>query len=300
MDVLDSTAKRLLFIINPVSGKKLVLRSITDIISIFQDAGYTTTVMVTQRAGDARVFTQKFGKDHDRIVVAGGDGSLNEVVTGLVLSGQKVPVGYIPCGSTNDFARSVGLSTNVLKAAKHAASGVATEIDIGHFGSEYFTYVAAFGMFTDMPYTTAQSFKNVIGHAAYIIDGLSKIGKYNSVPMRITADGERFTGDFLFGAICNSTSVAGVLTLPDQLVDLEDGKFELLLIHAPDDTLELSTIVNGLLRQDYSDQNIIFRQCSSIVIENPDLVEFSLDGERSHVYDTVQVSMLPHFLMLVH
>ena len=299
MKLIGDGGKKLLLIINPVSGKKAVLRMITEIVHVFQRADYTCTLMLTEKSGDARVFVQKYGALHDRIVVAGGDGTLNEAVTGLALSGLSVPLGYIPCGSTNDFARSMGLSSNIETAARHAAKGAPTEIDIGRFGSEYFTYVAAFGMFTDMPYTTSQYTKNIIGHAAYVIDGLINIGKYTTVNMRINADGEVFQGDYLFGAICNSTSVAGVLTLPDSTVDLRDGLFELLLIQAPDDPVELPLILNGLVRQDYSSEHITFKQCSSLVIENRDRVKFSLDGERSRVYDTIQVSMMPGFLRFI-
>lgn len=296
MDITDGVRRRLLLIINPVSGKKTILRTLADIVTVFQNADYICTVMVTQAPGDARRFTEQYAALYDRIVVAGGDGTLNQAVSGLASLGLKIPIGYIPCGSTNDFARSMNLSTNALEAARQAVSDTPMDIDVGHFGSEYFTYVAAFGMFTDTTYTTAQSVKNIIGHAAYVIDGITNIGKYKSVNMRITADGQVFEGDYLFGAICNSTSVAGVLSLPAEAVDMKDGMFELLLVQTPDDPLELSTILNGLARQDYSSEHITFKQCSSLTIENLDRVEFSLDGERSRVYNTVQVSMMPGFL----
>ena len=299
MDIYDGAGKRLLLIINPVSGKRTILRSVTEVIAIFQDAGFTCTVMVTQHSGDTRRFTEMYARSFDRIVVAGGDGTLNQAVSGLASIGISKPLGYIPCGSTNDFARSIGLKVNNQAAARHAAFGEVTELDIGRFGNEFFTYVAAFGMFTDMPYTTSQYAKNVIGHAAYIIDGIINIGKYKTVNMRITADGEVFRGDYLFGAVCNSTSVAGVLTLPDDTVSLKDGLFELLLVQAPDDPVDLPFILNGLVRQDYSSEYITFKQCSDLLIENPERVEFSLDGERSSVYDRIQVTMLPRFLKLV-
>ena len=299
MDNYIGVGKRLLLIINPVSGKRTILRMISDVISVFQNEGFTCTVLITQKPEDTRRFTEMYAASHDRIVVAGGDGTLNQAVTGLASLNLRMPLGYIPCGSTNDFARSMSLSSNTLTAARQAASGTPTDLDIGRFGSEYFTYVAAFGMFTDMPYTTSQYAKNVIGHAAYVIDGIINIGKYKTVNMRITADGEVFQGDYLFGAVCNSTSVAGVLTLPDDTVSMRDGLFELLLVQAPDEPVELTYILNGLVRQDYSSEHITFKQCSEILIENPERVEFSLDGERSRVYDSIQVTMLPRFLELV-
>ena len=299
MDNYFGVGKRLLLIINPVSGKRTILRMISDVISVFQNEGFICTVLITQKPEDTRRFTEMYAASHDRIVVAGGDGTLNQAVTGLAALGLSMPLGYIPCGSTNDFARSMGLSSNIQTAARQAASGTTTELDIGRFGTEFFTYVAAFGMFTDTPYTTSQYAKNVIGHAAYVIDGIINIGRYKTVNMQITADGEVFRGDYLFGAVCNSTSVAGVLTLPDDTVSLRDGLFELLLIQAPDDPVDLPYILNGLVRQDYSSEHITFKQCSEILIENPERVEFSLDGERSQVYDSIQVTMLPRFLKLV-
>ena len=299
MDSYSGAKKRLLLIINPVSGKRAILRQISDVIMVFQNEGFTCTVLITQKPGDAQRFTEMYAATHDMIVVAGGDGTLNQAVSGLAVLGISMPLGYIPCGSTNDFARTMDLSSNILNAAKGIAAGRPTELDIGRFGTEYFTYVAAFGMFTDTPYTTSQYAKNVIGHAAYVIDGIINIGKYKTVNMRITADGELFQGDYIFGAVCNSTSVAGVLTLPNDTVSMRDGLFELLLIQAPDDPVELTYILNGLVRQDYSSEYITFKQCSEILIENPEHAEFSLDGERSQVYDRIQVTMMPRFLKLV-
>lgn len=292
-------SKKMLLIINPVSGKKAIVHHIPEIISTFQDAGYMCTTLITEHSGDGTEFASRLAKDYDMVVCTGGDGSLNEVVTGLLRADVKIPVGYIPCGSTNDFAATHSLDTDIHEAAKSIVSGRTSLYDVGTFGENSFTYVAAFGAFSWLSYTTDQTAKNILGRTAYFIDGVKDLPKIKPIHMKITADGTEYEDEYLFGAVCNSVSVAGVFELPESLVDTDDGKFELLLIKNPKNIVELDETVNGMLTQNYSCENIILTQARNILIENPEGVAFSLDGEKSSIYDRVQIGIKDSFLQLM-
>ena len=181
MDTLDYSERKdlkpALLIINPVSGKRMVLRNVAQIIRVLMDAGYKVTTMITGKKGDGTAFAASFGRDYQLVCCTGGDGTLNEVIHGLATANIDVPLGYIPCGSTNDFAASHGLSTDIIEAAEHIASGYSTRYDIGCFGGRHFTYVAAFGAFSWLSYTTDQNMKNVLGHTAYILDAIKDLYK---------------------------------------------------------------------------------------------------------------------------
>ena len=290
--------KRALLIINPVSGKKLVLRYIPEIIRIFTDAGYLVSTVVTARRGEATDYARHLGGQFDLICCCGGDGTLNETITGLVRGSLQVPLAYIPCGSTNDFAISRGLSSDIPTAASHGAKGLCRRYDVGLFGSQVFAYVAAFGAFSWLSYSTDQNLKNVLGHTAYILDGIKDLSKIKPLHVKLTVDGTLYEDDYLFGAVCNSTSIAGTLTLPEKLVDTCDGQFELLLIRSPKTLMDLEAIVRGLLSQDYSHPFIVFTRGRHIDVENPPGLEWSLDGEGSGPCAQVQIRPLPGFLQL--
>lgn len=292
--------KRLLLIVNPVSGKKAIVRHIPSLLACFQNAGYITTALVTQKRGDACEFAGLYGSSHDMIVCTGGDGTLNEVVSGLVKHDVRIPVGYIPCGSTNDFAKTHGLPVSIPAAAKAAVSGRVRDYDIGLLNGRVFNYVAAFGTFTWLSYTTDQNLKNVLGHAAYIIDGVREVNRIRPYRMRITADDAVYEGEFLFGAICNSTSVAGVFTLPEEEVDTDDGILELLLIRRPKTIFELNPVIVGLIEHDYSSENVVFTHCRSIRIENLEGAKFTLDGERGGNDAEMHIGVVHDFLELAY
>ena len=278
MDTLDYSERKdlkpALLIINPVSGKRMVLRNVAQIIRVLMDAGYKVTTMITGKKGDGTAFAASFGRDYQLVCCTGGDGTLNEVIHGLATANIDVPLGYIPCGSTNDFAASHGLSTDIIEAAEHIASGYSTRYDIGCFGGRHFTYVAAFGAFSWLSYTTDQNMKNVLGHTAYILDAIKDLYKIKPLHMKVTADGVTHEDDYIFGAICNTTSVAGTITLPAAMVDTADGVFEVLLVKMPKTMLELDMIIRGLLSQDYSCPNIDLFQAKELDIENPPELEW--------------------------
>jgi diacylglycerol kinase (ATP) len=291
--------KKAMLIVNPVSGKKLVIRYIPNIIRKLMDAGYMVTTFITSRRGEATEFVCRYARDFDLVCCTGGDGSLNEVLTGLAMENIDIPLGYIPCGSTNDFAISHQLPTDILTAADSIAQGHGKRYDIGRFGDNYFSYVAAFGAFSWLSYTTDQKMKNALGHTAYILDAIKDVYKIKPEHVAVTANGNTYEDDYIFGAVCNSTSIAGTIELPADLVDTADGIFEVLLVKMPETILDLNSIINSLLNKDYSNPLVTFFQASSIDIVNaPDLF-WALDGERSGGYEKIHIEPINQFLNLL-
>lgn len=301
MSILASSLsfpKKALLIINPVSGKKLVLKHIPYIIRRLMDSGYLVTTCITSRRGEATELAAQLGRDFDLVCCTGGDGTLNETLTGLATEDIHVPIGYIPCGSTNDFATFHGLATDITKAADNVASGNRKLYDIGRFDNAYFSYVAAFGAFSWLSYTTDQNLKNRLGHTAYIIDGIKDVYKIRSIHLKINASGKIYEDDYIFGAVCNSTSIAGTIELPKTIVDPSDGIFEVLLIKMPKTITDLDMIIRGIFNQDYSCPLVDFFQASQLSIENEPGLEWSLDGECLVPSDHFEFSILPKFLDL--
>lgn len=302
MDTLDYSERKdlkpALLIINPVSGKRMVLRNVAQIIRVLMDAGYKVTTMITGKKGDGTAFAASFGRDYQLVCCTGGDGTLNEVIHGLATANIDVPLGYIPCGSTNDFASSHQLSVDIPTAAARIADGRSTRYDIGRFGDHFFSYVAAFGAFSWLSYTTDQRMKNALGHTAYILDAIKDMYKIKPEHVKVTADGTTYEDDYIFGAVCNSTSIAGTIELPSGVVDTADGIFEILLVKMPNTILELNSIITSILTQDYSNPFITFAQAKSIDIVNSPGLLWALDGECSGGYDTIHIEPMPRFLNL--
>ena len=292
--------KHLLLILNPTSGMRKAAKNLTDIISIFNRADYNTHVYVTAYHGDAVKVVHQLGGDMDIIVCCGGDGTLNETVTGVIEAGLDVPIGYIPSGSTNDFASSLHLSGDVVEAAGQIISGSETAYDVGKFGDRYFTYIASFGAFTKASYSTPQNIKNTLGHMAYVLEGMQELTALRPEHIRMELDGETVEDDFLFGAVCNSTSVGGILKLKPDLVDMADGKFEILLIRAPRDLQELHECVMALHNQTYNCAMITFRSASAVrVLGNPEMA-WSLDGEKADGCGEITIENLHRRIILIH
>ena len=284
--------KKLLFILNPYAGMRKANRVLADIIAIFNRADYQVDVYITAGTGDAaQVVSQRAG-DVDLVVCCGGDGTFNETVTGILKSGADVPVGYIPAGSTNDFARSLKLPTDMLDAARQIVAGTDHPYDVGLFGNRHFTYVASFGAFTRASYSTPQDIKNALGHTAYILEGISELSQLKPIHVRLELDGEEVEGDFLFGAICNSTSVGGILKLDPGQVDMCDGKFEVLLVRTAKDFSELNECIRAVQKQNYNCKMITFRSAENIRIYTDQAFSWTLDGEKEEGYSPVEVTNL--------
>ena len=274
--------KKLLILMNPCSGKKKANRALAEIIDILNRGGYDVTAYMTAARGDATEVAAKRAAEFDVILCIGGDGTFNEVISGLYSVGSKTPVAYIPAGSTNDFANSLKLSKDLLQAARDVVEGTPRPLDIGRFNDRYFSYIASFGAFTRASYATSQSLKNALGHFAYILSGVKEIASIRSKHLRLTlADGTVFEDDYIFGAISNSTSVAGLLTLAPDLVDMNDGLFEVLLIRKPKNPLELSDCVLALTTQDYNTPMLTLTSTERVEIEAPADMDWTLDGEHA-------------------
>ncbi len=291
--------KRMLFILNPFAGMRKANRFLADIISTFNQAGYQVTVHVTASRGDATNITALLAPDMDMVVCCGGDGTFNEVISGLMRCGADIPIGYIPAGSTNDFAASMKLPTRIPEAAQLIVEGAAGSFDIGRFGDRYFSYVASFGAFTRASYSTPQSIKNALGHTAYVLAGIQDLSQIRKIHARLELDDGVIEDDFLFGAISNSTSVGGILTLDPKQVDMADGKFEVLLVRAPKNLLEISECLKAVRTQKYNCNMITFRPTTHVRVTTEDNIPWTLDGERADWQGTVEVENIHHAIRLV-
>ncbi len=281
--------KQMLFILNPMAGQRRANRYLPDMIGLYNRAGYQVTVHVTSGAGEATRVVLQQADAMDMIVCCGGDGTLNEVISGLLQKGLQIPIGYIPAGSTNDFAASLKLPTNIMAAARRVVEGSPRKLDIGSFGDRYFSYVASFGAFTRVSYATPQSVKNALGHTAYLLEGIQELSQIRKIHVKLHMDGIPYADDFIFGAISNSTSVAGILTLDPKQVDMCDGKFEVLLVRAPRDLLEIHECIQALQTQKYNCDTIIFQTASHIRIDSCQELTWTLDGERADLDGQVEI-----------
>ena len=291
--------RKLLFLVNPNAGQRRVNKSLTDIIGIFNEGGYEVTVFLTNGPGSGTGIVEERAKDYDLVVCAGGDGTLNETITGVLRAGADCPVGYIPCGSTNDFAATLKLSTDVIQAAKDIVEGGEQTYDVGLFNGRYFSYVASFGAFTRVSYATPQNMKNLLGHLAYVLEGIQELPQIRHIPMSLELDGQPVEGQFLFGSVSNSTSVGGVLTLNPRLVDLRDGKFEVTLVRMPKDMAELAACVTALQNQTYDCAAITFRSVSRLKVHQDPALLWTLDGERAEGAEELHIENLNRAIRLV-
>jgi len=274
-------SKKLLFIVNPRAGRNKSRAPLFDAAAIYSEADYLVSIRMTRRHGDAARLVRSVGADYDLIVCHGGDGTLNETVNGLmdIPAGRRPQVSYLPGGSTNDFAASLSISMDPAVAAQSAMRMRPCRFDVGRFGERYFVYVASFGAFTKASYSAPQDVKNVFGHFAYILEGVRDLDTLRPYRMRLTADGETFDGEYLFGAISNSTSIAGMMKLPPTHVGFDDGVFELLLVPVPKTPEQLQNLVRGLLYQEYESGGLIFRHVSRVTAETEENIPWTLDGE---------------------
>lgn len=270
---------KLLFVYNPYSGVGRIKSQLSDIIEIMVRAGYEVSVHPTQAAGEAATITQARAAEYDLVVCCGGDGTLDETVTGLMRSGCQVPLGYIPAGSTNDFAASLGLPKDMKKAARIAVSGQDFQCDVGGFGDDYFIYIAAFGMFTDVSYQTKQELKNVLGHVAYLLEGVKRIGNHPHYRMRVEYDGGTIEDTFMYGMITNSLSVGGFKGMTGKDVALNDGLFEVMLIKTPSNAVELNEII-AVLTKLRTESDLIYTFKTDMLHISPyQTIPWTLDGE---------------------
>lgn len=271
--------KKLLFIVNPRAGRNKSRGPLFDAAAIFSEAGYLLRIHRTTASGDATETVVREGSQYDLVVASGGDGTLNETIAGLVQLENPPLLGYLPQGSTNDFASSLHISDDPAAAAEVIVQQHVQILDVGFWNQRPFAYVASFGAFTRTSYTASQASKNALGHFAYILEGMKDLNSLRPYRIRLTADGEVLDGDYLFGAVCNSTSIGGLMKLDPERVVLDDGKFELLLIPSPKTPLGLQNLMLALLNQHYDSEGLVFRHVSSLHLETDEDLPWSLDGE---------------------
>ena len=291
--------KNILFIVNLKAGKTKSTAPLFDAVARFSQAGYLVRLFITTAGGDAYQAAAECGSNYDLVVCAGGDGTLNEVISGLMTLENRPSIGYLPNGSTNDFATSLKLSSNPSMAAAAIASGRATHLDVGRFNTRFFAYVASFGAFTKASYSAPQAAKNALGHLAYILEGITDLDTLRPYRAKIEADGEIFEGKFIFGAVCNSTSLGGLVKLDPEKVQMDDGKFELLLLKMPKNPIDLQNLITGLLKMKYDMPGVIFRHVSHIRLTTEDNIPWSLDGEYAPSCPQVEIENLPQSITLI-
>ncbi len=291
--------KKMLFVMNPVAGTKKAAKQLTEILAVFNREDFDVSVYITAAQGDAKTAVSQRAKDVDIVVCCGGDGTFNETVAGLLESGADAVVGYIPAGSTNDFANSLGLSSDPVQAAKQIVNGNREYYDVGCFGGRYFTYVASFGAFTKASYATPQNIKNALGHAAYILEGIQELSQLRPVKIRLEMDDGIIEDEVLFGAICNSTSVGGILTLDPKQVDMQDGLFEVILVRAPKHLSEIAECIQAVQQQKYNCKMITFCSSKKIHVQTQPPIPWTLDGEREEPREAVVVENIHRAFCLV-
>lgn len=271
--------KKVLFVFNPYSGKALIKNYLLDIVDTMVKADYEVTIYPTQKRGDATRMVEEATEDYNLIVCSGGDGTLDEAVTGMMRREHKIPLGYIPAGSTNDFATSLGIPKEMPKAAETAVRGKPFACDIGAFNQDYFVYVAAFGLFTEVSYKTSQEWKNVLGHAAYILEGARCLHDIPSFLMQVEYNNTRVQDEFIYGMISNSTSVGGFKGMTGKDVLLDDGVFEVTLIKKPRNPIELNEIIASLINL-VDDTDMVYSfKTDEVKFTAKNNVAWTLDGE---------------------
>ena len=292
--------KRLLFIYNPHAGKELLKPKLSDIIDIFVKAGYEVVAYPTQSYRDAYRKVSEYDSDeYDLVVCSGGDGTIDEVVTGMMQRDKREPIGYIPTGTTNDFANSLHIPKGLLRAADNAVNGTLFPCDVGKFNDDIFVYIAAFGLFTDVSYQTKQEMKNVLGHLAYVLEGTKRLFNVPSYRIKVTHDGETLEDEFIFGMVTNSRSVGGFRNMIGKQVVFDDGLFEVTLIKTPKNPLALQEIVASLLIEQVDTKHMYSFKTGRSTFESLEEIPWTLDGEFGGAHDEVTVENLNRQLRIM-
>ena len=284
--------KKLLFVYNPKAGKEKIRECLADVLEVFAEADYELTVVPTRRRDEAREVLKNRAKDYSLVVCSGGDGTLDETVTGMIQSGFSTPLGYLPAGSTNDYGESLSLSKNMVQAAQTAISGRDFACDMGSFNDDVFVYIAAFGLFTDVSYETDQAMKNVLGHMAYVLEGMKRLSNVRSYPLRITYDDQVIEDEFIFGMITNSRSVGGFKNITGKNVEMDDGLFEVTLIKMPANPVELNGILACLMNRDIDSDLMYCFKASQLTVESKEPLAWTLDGENGGAHQKAVIQNL--------
>lgn len=286
-------SKTMLLLVNPRAGKTRSRSPLFDAVARLGRSGWLVHVLETEHRGHAAQLAAQLGSRYDAVACIGGDGTLNEVIAGMMTLKDRPPLAYIPFGSTNDFACSLHIPSAPAEAAALAADGQPRALDIGSHNGRSFAYVASFGAFTRSSYAAPQSAKNALGHFAYLLEGIKDLDTLRPYHCRIEAGGEVFDGDFIFGGVCNATSLGGLVKLDPGLVRMDDGKFELLLLRMPKTPLDLQNLILALRKMHYDAPGVILRHVDAVTVTTDDDVPWALDGEYAASAPRVEIRLLP-------
>ena len=289
-----------ILIVNPVSGRTMITEYIDDILSLLKKKGYSSTTLMTKRKNDAKRFAAEYGEEVDLIVCCGGDGTLGEVVNGVVPLRNRPAIGYIPTGTTNDFAKNMGLGSDILMSIIDLNHGVVRELDFGNFNDKYFIYVASFGLFAESSYATPRNLKQRFGHLAYVMTGTKELLNLKSYRVKLTDDkGSTFEGEYIYGSVSNSTSIGGLMRFNGELVDLQDGVHEVVLIRRPKNLFEFNDAVRAVLSGKYDSDLITVFSASKVTFDSEEPIDWSLDGEHEKTKGTVTVENVHRAIRLI-
>lgn len=290
-----------MLIINPNAGKGGYKNNLAEALRTLDNGGYRTTLYFTSAPGEATEFVRHFANKYDALACMGGDGTLSEVVSGMVKLSSPPPLGYFPMGTTNDVARTLNLPANdALSAAMRMVNGKPHYFDVGLFGDDkYFAYIAAFGAFTDIPYVTPQDQKKWLGHLAYVLQGAQQLNKIEPIHAVIEHDNGVIEADFLYGSMSNSTSVAGIMKLPEQLVCLGDGMSELVLVKNPAKIAALPQMLESVISQRFDNENILVLHTTKAKFSFDAPVSWTRDGEDGGRLTHIELSNIPRAVQLI-
>jgi YegS/Rv2252/BmrU family lipid kinase len=281
--------KNMLFIMNPKAGRTTLKNSLVDVLEVFCNAGYAVRTYITSGPEDAQSIVATEGANYDVIVCAGGDGTLGNTATGFMKGDVDVPLGYIPCGSTNDFARSMDIPRETVEAAQMIVNSEPFAIDIGSLNDKNFVYVAAFGIFSDTSYVTPQNMKNIFGHAAYILQGIKSLTNVPSYNLKVTVDGEEIFGEYIFGMVSNSVSIGGLKSITRHGVEFDDGFFEGVLIEKLKSPADLERVIRSLLTGNINDRNMVSFRAHRVKFESEEPLAWTCDGEYGGEYTETKI-----------
>lgn len=282
--------KKILFIYNPVSGKGLIGSKLSKIVETLSKKGIVT-ILPTKEKGDATKFVIEYMDSFDYIICGGGDGTLNEVTTGYmsIEKERRKPCGYIPAGTTNDFATSMGISKDIEKCVINLVDSKIFPYDIGEFNDRYFTYIAGFGAFTEVSYTTPQNFKNALGKTAYFLEGIKHLSKIKGIDVEIHTDDKVYKDGYIYGMICNTFSVGGIFKIGEENVSLDDGMFEAVFVKTPKNPIEMQETLNDVILRKLNSKHFLYLRGNNFTIKSNKEISWTLDGEYGGDFKEINI-----------
>ena len=285
--------KKLLLLANFHSGKGIIKPNLAEIIDFYNSKGFEPTVISSQYSGHITEIIKKTGSNYDNIVCCGGDGTLNETINGLMCLDKRPLLGYIPCGSTNDFANSISIPTIIEDSYKTSVLGHPFHLDVGKINNKYFSYIAGFGLFTNISYETPQNIKNIFGYQAYLLTGLKEITNIKTYQIKATYENKVIEDEIMLGLISNSNSIAGMKKLVENYANLNDGLFEVLLVKKPNNATLLKTIINCLKERNFDNDMFYSFKTNKLEIEAKSYIKWTVDGEYCGDYKNINIEVEP-------